>query len=92
MEILVNGVVWLLRFSRLRGKAMGWCYFDTKKILVDSRLKGKDRLDVLIHEMLHAHHRQLSEEAVTQTASDIAEVLWKIGYRDCNHGYRDVES
>ena len=80
--ILVNGVKWLLRFSPLRGKAMGWCYFEPRKILISKKLRGKTRLDVLIHEMLHAHHRQLSEESVTQTATDIAEVLWDLGYRD----------
>lgn len=78
--ILVNGVEWLLRFSRLRGTADGWCCYNDRKILVHNRLRGKDRLDVLIHEMLHAHHPHLSEESVTQTATDIAEVLFNLGY------------
>lgn len=81
MEILVNGMKWVLKFSRLRGRASGWCYYDSSKILVDKSLRGERRLDVLIHEMLHAHHRAMSEEAVAQTATDIAAVLWQLGYR-----------
>ena len=81
MLILVKGVEWLLKFARLRGRADGWCYFKERKILVHQALRGERRLDVVLHELLHAHFPELSEEDVTQSASEIAEVLWNLGYR-----------
>jgi hypothetical protein len=44
-------------------------------------LGGSKELEVLIHEMLHAGHWDLAEEAVDETARDIAAALWKIGFR-----------
>lgn len=38
-------------------------------------------LDTTIHESLHACLWRLSEEDVTQTATDIARLLWRMGYR-----------
>jgi len=42
-------------------------------------------LDTLIHEGLHACLWDMDDEAVTATASDIARLLWRLGYRrqDC---------
>ena len=79
--IEVNGEEWLLRFSRLRGQADGWCQYGDNKILVHSGLTGVDRLDVVIHELLHAFFPELSEESVTAAATGIARVLWEIGVR-----------
>ena len=80
-KIDVNGVEWLLRFSRLRGKARGWCQYDKKKILVHNRLTGEERLEVVIHELLHAFFPDLAEESVTNAGEGIAKVLWQIGVR-----------
>ena len=38
-------------------------------------------LEICIHESLHACSWKASEEKVTQTAYDIARLLWKLGYR-----------
>lgn len=83
------GLRWLLRFTRLRGNADGWAYLPDpkkptgpKKILVDSRLKGRRRLEVIVHECIHACLPQLSEDTVTETARDISRVLHTLGYRE----------
>lgn len=52
-----------------------------KKIRVDSRTRGRARLETYIHEMLHASCWVLTDEAVEQTAHDIARALWRLGYR-----------
>jgi len=44
-------------------------------------LKNTRRLDVLIHEMLHGCFWDISEEAIQFPATDIARVLWRMGYR-----------
>lgn len=70
----------LWRYSRLAGDAVGWTYHGTK-ILIDKRLQGRRRLDTEIHEFLHFANPDHSEDAVTQQASDLAKILWALGYR-----------
>ena len=38
-------------------------------------------LDTIIHESLHACFPDATEEDVTTSASDIARLLWQLGYR-----------
>lgn len=73
---------WLWRYSKLKGSANGWTEFANRKILLHSKLKSRPRLECEIHEGLHALlGPTISEEAVTQTAKDLAKVLWSLGYR-----------
>lgn len=51
-------------------------------IWLDDRLRGKRKLDALIHETLHAERPDLSEEEVTRIATNIMGVLWGEGYRE----------
>lgn len=50
-------------------------------IWLDDRLRGRKKLDTLIHELLHAEHPTMSEEDVSRTATHIMSVLWGEGYR-----------
>lgn len=72
-------------FSGPRGKrTLGFCDPPDKKkkyIMCDSSLKGLEELDVHIHEALHACYWDLNEEAVDVGSTDIAEFLWRLGYR-----------
>jgi hypothetical protein len=78
----IDGQKWLWRYSPLKGTADGWTEFDKRKVLIDSRLKGRTRLETEIHEGLHASFgKTISEESVTQTAHDLAKILWLLGYR-----------
>lgn len=52
-----------------------------ERVLIDDRLRGRARLETIIHEALHALNPTHSEEHVTQQASDIAKILWFLGYR-----------
>jgi hypothetical protein len=81
----IHGVRWLLRFARLRGNAYGWTYLpDPKsprvrpKILIDSRLKGRKRLEIIIHELIHVSFPTASEDHVTEAARDITRVVWSL--------------
>jgi hypothetical protein len=53
-----------------------------KAIRILSELKGRERLETIIHECLHAAGWELKEKSVTHAARDIARILWKLGYRD----------
>lgn len=84
----INGVKWLWRYTVLRGKAQGWTYMPDpknlnvkKKVLVDTRLAGRARLNTEIHEFLHAANPTQSEEHVTQQGDDLTRILWSLGYR-----------
>ena len=54
-----------------------------KQIRVWSGTKDQERLEVLIHELLHAANWSLAEEHVAQFAADTAAILWRLGYRQC---------
>lgn len=84
----VAGAKWLWRYTRLRGAADGWSYLpDAKnpkagrKILIDSRLTKRRRLEIEIHEALHAIFPQIAEEEITQAGIDMSRILWALGYR-----------
>ena len=55
------------------------------KIRVVHGLNDERELDVFIHEMLHACFWDLDETPITEAATDIASVLFKLGYRKHGH-------
>ena len=52
-----------------------------KRILIARNQDPLDILDTVIHECLHACVPDLDEDAVTETATDIAKVLHRMGCR-----------
>jgi hypothetical protein len=53
-----------------------------KEIRVSSSLQGEERLEVLIHELVHAAGWHIAEGFTETFARDAARVLWRLGYRD----------
>jgi len=51
------------------------------EILIDSRLKGKKHLEILIHEVMHLLNPKDSEEAIIKKSITLTKILWKEGYR-----------
>jgi len=66
-----------------RHKAIGLCYKDPAHpwIFLDPRIRGKQHLEVLIHELLHAEFPELSETMVTRKAYRLRDMLWSEKYR-----------
>lgn len=89
-DITIAGQRWLLRFTRLKGRADGWTCYDQKppKMLVDERLTGGQRLETVLHEIAHAVlGSTISEETVTELARVQRRVLWQIlRYREVPRG------
>ena len=56
------------------------------EIRIRKHLRGLMLLDTLIHEGLHATLWDLDDDAVHATASDIARLLWRLGYRKQSAG------
>ena len=57
-----------------------------KEIRVRSTLRGEERLEVVLHECLHAADWHKDEEWVERLAVDLAKILWKLGYRREGYG------
>lgn len=85
-KIRLGSRIWFFRFVKSK-EISSDAYGDSDSALahpqirVRQALRGQTMLDVIIHEGLHASRPELAEEAVTETASDIARLLWKVGYR-----------
>lgn len=50
-------------------------------IEIDSRLKSKKHLEVLIHELLHILQPKDSEEMIIKKSVTLTKILWQEGYR-----------
>jgi len=53
-----------------------------KEIRVSSALRGEERLEVVVHELVHAAGWHIDEGFAERFAGDVARVLWRLGYRD----------
>ena len=90
-HVTIDGKRWLLRFTKLKGDAAGWTYFDNAKrprILIAENLKGGTRLETILHEIAHAVlGPTISEESVTELARVQRRVLTQIlHYREVSDG------
>ena len=79
-------MAWALRaramsFERLPPDTDGLCDYYGRKIKIRKTLRAERQLEVVIHECLHAAHWDLDETAITETAEDLARVLWRLGYK-----------
>jgi Zn-dependent peptidase ImmA (M78 family) len=85
-HITIDGKRWLLRFTRLKGNAAGWTFFDnatSPRILIDDRLKAGSKLETILHELAHAVlGPTISEETVTELARVQRRVLKMLHYRE----------
>lgn len=84
MRVTILGKRWLLKRVVTLGDADGSCDPPDQKnkaIKILNSLRGKDELETYIHESLHAAGWHLSEEYVEQYANDLANLLWRLGYR-----------
>jgi hypothetical protein len=57
-----------------------------KTITISPRLKKRYKLEVIIHESLHAEYGSIKksneEEWVDEAAYNISSLLWRLGYRE----------
>ena len=85
-HITIDGRRWLLRFTRLRGDAMGWTFFDnaaSPRILIDERARGGQKLETVLHEIAHAVlGPSISEESITELARVQRRVLGMLNVKE----------
>lgn len=84
MRIRILGKFWKLMFGGLKRPKLGECDSPKsvgKRIRINSTLKGQEELDTIIHEVFHAGFWHVDEEVVEEFGTDLARILWKLGYR-----------
>jgi Zn-dependent peptidase ImmA (M78 family) len=85
-NVTIDGKRWLLRFTRLKGDAAGWTFFDNAKrprILIDEKLRGGERLETILHEIAHAVlGPTISEESITELAKVQRRVLTMLNFKE----------
>lgn len=91
----ILGKYWTLRFldGRKMPGADGLCTDPNKpgrEILIRENLADPRRLDTLLHEALHCSAWHIDEDFVTEFATDVARLLWRLGYRRQFHEKKKV--
>jgi hypothetical protein len=84
MRVRVLNKLWRLRFAPNLANR-GDCDppdKPAKEIRISSSLGGEERLEVLIHELVHADGWHIDEQFVERFARDAARALWRLGYRN----------
>lgn len=64
-----------------REQADGLAYKDYSEIHIDERLKGKDYILTLIHELIHIHQPEFSEDVVIRLSNLLTNDLWRLKIR-----------
>lgn len=86
LRVRIRDRSWRVRFmpARYMNKDWGRCYTPAGRhplIEIRRSLKGKNLIDTIVHELLHAQHPDMAEEAVDTTACMIARALYAAGCR-----------
>ena len=50
-------------------------------LYISANLSGRSRLEVAIHEAMHAEDMDVDEKVIDRRAASMARFLWRLGYR-----------
>ena len=84
VRVRIAGKDWeLIRSAKaLSGSdVLGECCKAGRVMVVDSRLRGREEMDTIIHEAMHAAKWKMPEREVVLMAERITAVMWAAGYR-----------
>jgi hypothetical protein len=71
-----------IKYRKLgKEKADGLAWKEDNIIEIDSRLKGMNMLETLIHEVAHIQNKAWGEIKVTEHSKQLAQILWDAGFR-----------
>ena len=59
----------------------GLCVYTDRTIYVRKDIKGRMRMEVEIHELMHAIDQNLQHNRLAGISWELARALWKMGYR-----------
>ena len=82
---LLAGESYTVRWGRRDMKTRGYVDLPHKKgekvFVIRRGLPPQDEIEIFGHELLHVHAPSMDEEYVIAFGLDLAELLWKAGYR-----------
>lgn len=79
IHIQLNKQKWKMQFKPLHETLHGECDTEKRIISINSMLPPSQRLEIMLHELLHAVYPFLEEDTVDNAAIDIAKALRKCG-------------
>lgn len=62
-------------------RAYGIAHIEANKIEIDTRIKTRKYLEILLHEKIHLMHPEWSETAVIKESKELSRFLWDNHYR-----------
>jgi hypothetical protein len=81
MSVWIAGQRWRIKRCRVPADIHGDCNYQRRIIRISEKLAGEDRLNVLIHEVVHARFPDLGEEPVSEFADTLAAIVHHAGFR-----------
>lgn len=82
MRVTIRGQVWRLTWVRaFEDERAGEADDEQRAIRVLRSLSDREKLRVVLHELLHAEMWDLAEECVDRVSTTMAGVLWRLGWR-----------
>jgi len=79
-DVWIAGQRWRVRWARLRA-AYGECDYERREIRLAKGLAGRELMDTLLHELIHARWPDIAEESVLEFAAILTEALEGQGFR-----------
>lgn len=71
-------------YKKLRG-LYGQAHLGENTIEIDSRIKGKKLLEILIHESLHIYLPKKNEAYIVKLSVNLCNILWTEQYRQVDN-------
>jgi hypothetical protein len=59
----------------------GLCLTKEALVFVDSTLRDAHRLEIELHELIHAYDATIAEKRVRHMGRQLSRALWRLGYR-----------
>ena len=63
------------------GAGITWDFKEDKEIHIDERLKSKEYMLTVIHELTHIHQPDLPEKEVVRISKKLCNDLWELKFR-----------
>lgn len=84
MTIKIAGKVWRIHRRVRPGNSheRGNVVYPRRTMYLAPGQTGKELMDTVIHEGLHAAFPDLDEEVVRDRATELTRLLWRLGFRD----------
>lgn len=64
-----------------QNKAHGLAFKEEREIVIDSKIKGQDLFETIIHEIMHCQNTSWPEIKIQGHAKEMAVLLWQQGFR-----------